>query len=127
MASTSDKSLLLAHEATSSGSTANNLTTTMSAPSNGSSQLSEPVSPKPRAKRKISLPWFRQSSFGVGSGDKKSLTKQNTIAIPDQTHKKNLTKQNTIAFPDSHHSSEAEVSLELSLFRNKKFALNLML
>ena len=105
MASTSDKSLLLAHETASSGS-ANNLTTTTSS-SNGSSQLCEPVSPKPRARRKISLPWFRQSSFGLGSGgggERKNLSKQNTIAVPE-THKK-LTKQNTIAFTDPHHSSE---------------------
>ena len=118
MASTTDKSLLLAHEAVaSSGSSpanSNNLTTTMSAPSNGS-QLCEPVSPKPRAKRKISLPWFRQSSFGLGSGgERKSLSKQNTIAIPDQTHK-NLAKQNTIAFPDSHLSSSNETFCEVSL------------
>ena len=105
MASTSDKSLLLAHETASSGS-ANNLTTTTSS-SNGSSQLCEPVSPKPRARRKISLPWFRQSSFGLGSGgggERKNLSKQNTIAVPETLKK--LTKQNTIAFTDPHHSSE---------------------
>ena len=35
--------------------------------------------------RKISLPlWFRQSSFGLGSGSRGRLPKQHTIAVPPQ-------------------------------------------
>ena len=31
--------------------------------------------------RKISLPWFRQSSFGIGAATRR-LPKQHTIAVP---------------------------------------------
>ena len=37
-----------------------------------------PVHPPQQPRRKISLPWFRQSSFGIGTASKR-LPKQHTI------------------------------------------------
>lgn len=39
--------------------------------------------PPLQPRRKISLPWFRQSSFGLGAAGKR-LPKQHTIAVTDR-------------------------------------------
>lgn len=46
---------------------------------NGSSSSRKP----PKSRRKISMPWFRQSSFGMSLA-RLRLPKQHTIATPDE-------------------------------------------
>ena len=52
----------------------------MAASEDALSSADPPVGGSRRGGRKISLPWFRQSSFGLG-GPSKRLAKQHTIAV----------------------------------------------
>ena len=54
------------------------------APLPASTAAMVPVSKPTKSRRKISMPWFRQSSFGMTIA-KLRLSRQHTIAAPEQT------------------------------------------
>lgn len=61
------------------------------APLPASMEAMVPVSKSTKSRRKISMPWFRQSSFGMTIA-KLRLSRQHTIAAPEHTVEMNADK-----------------------------------
>lgn len=75
--------------------------------------------PPPQPRRKISLPWFRQSSFGLGVSAGKRLPKQHTIAgsdfnvhCNDKDDNISPTSQETWVLADSNANGPGELSVQ---------------
>lgn len=66
----------------------------------GSGGPQPPLQPR----RKISLPWFRQSSFGLGAAGKR-LPKQHTIAVSDRLSPPDINEVHLIFSAISTHWS----------------------
>ena len=71
-----------------------------------------PATAPPQPRRKISLPWFRQSSFGIGTASKR-LPKQHTIGgVTSSVTNDSLSAGSNVATSSNH-----VCRLLLSLFR----------
>ena len=68
----------------------------------GGPQGAAPATAPPQPRRKISLPWFRQSSFGIGTASKR-LPKQHTIGgVTSSVTNDSLSAGSNVATSSNH-------------------------